>query len=57
MDAVTADLIQRLAAQHPRAAIRLTHQFLDGTEGRPAGFVPLDWDEVTVVVVRGQWWR
>lgn len=56
MDAVTKDTIAQLAARHPHKAICLSHQFLDGLEGKPCGVVPNDWDGGTVRVI-GQWWR
>ena len=56
MDAITKDAVAQLAALHPHKAIRLSHQFLDGEDGRPCGMVPNDWDGGEVRVT-GQWWH
>lgn len=56
MDEVTGEFIQRLSEQNLGRAIRLSHQFLDGTDGKECGFVPNDFNGETVVV-NGQWWR
>ena len=55
MDAVTKDILAQLAARHPHKAIHLSHQFLDGLEGKPCGMVPNDWDGGEVRVT-GRWW-
>jgi hypothetical protein len=57
MDAITSDVLSKLIEMYPRASIRLTHQFLDGSVGKGCGVVPADWDGESVVVVTGQWWR
>jgi hypothetical protein len=40
-----ADLI----ARHPKSAITVRRGFMDGSEWRPFGFVPNDWDGTHVV--------
>jgi len=56
MDEITKSALAAASAAHPGAAIRFTHQFLDGTEGRECGYVPHDADEAAVTV-KGAWWR
>lgn len=36
--------LDALQAKHPRSAITVTRRFFDGTEGKPFGSVPNDWD-------------
>lgn len=55
MDAITREMLERLSAQHPNKVIHLTHQFLDGYDGKACGFVPAEWSGKTVTV-SGQWW-
>lgn len=57
MDAVTKYVLEALSEEYPLAAIRLTHQFLDGDIGRPCGLVPNAWDGKTQFVVTGKWWQ
>lgn len=56
MDAITKEVLEVLAARNPGASVRLSHQFLDGTDGSECGFVPNDWSGHTVRL-EGQWWR
>jgi hypothetical protein len=39
-----------LAAQHPKASITLSHQFLDGTNKHECGFVPNNYDGSRVYI-------
>ena len=41
--------LHQLAQRHPHTAIRVLRGFFDGTEGRPFGYVPNDWDGASVV--------
>lgn len=56
MDEITKDVLLKLSVRYPKAAIRLTHQFLDGEEGKRCGFVPNDFGGV-VFCVTGKWWE
>lgn len=56
LDQVTKTAIETMARRFPRASIRFTHQFLDGTDGKECGFVPNDWDGSSVLVA-GEWWK
>lgn len=55
MDEITRLALKILSRRFPKKAVCLTHQFLDGTEGKPCGFVPNDWDGTTAKI-EGQWW-
>jgi hypothetical protein len=55
MDEITKAFLFSLLDKYPRAAVRLTHQFLDGNVGKPCGIVPPNWDGKTVTVI-GKWW-
>lgn len=56
MDEVTKGVLDKLAAQYPGHRIRLTHQFLDGEQGRACGRTPIENCGGRVEVV-GQWWK
>lgn len=56
IDLITKHALDTLFGMYPKSAIRLSHQFLDGTEGHAAGFVPHDYNR-TSVIVDGQWWN
>lgn len=56
LDEITKGILNAMAVHHPRKAINLKHQFLDGTNGNPCGFVPNDFDGGTVCII-GQWWK
>jgi hypothetical protein len=56
LDAITKDVLASLATIYPGKAVRLTHQFLDGTDGNHCGFVPNNFDGSTVCIT-GQWWK
>ena len=43
------ETLETLKARHPRSAITVTHGYFDGTDGRPFGYVPHDWDGTRVV--------
>ena len=53
---MTSHVLELLSKIYPRRAIRLTHQFLDGREGRPCGIVPPDWNGESVTI-EGEWWN
>lgn len=55
MDAITREALTRLAARHPGCAIVLTHQFLDGVQGKSCGLVPPMRSGETVRIA-GPWW-
>lgn len=55
MDAITKHVLETLATQNPGKAIQLSHQFLDGAQGKAAGFVPNIWGGTTVHI-NGRWW-
>ena len=50
MDEITKSLLMRIAEQHPQSSVRLASQFLDGTEKKPCGFVPNNWNGSIVSV-------
>lgn len=56
MDGITREALSTLALRHPRMAISLTHQFLDGSDGSGCGYVPNDCEGATVCF-EGQWWK
>lgn len=56
MDAITKQALEIIATANPGCAVRFTHQFLDGTEGRECGFVPNDCNGKCVEVI-GEWWK
>lgn len=51
MDEITREVLESLSKQHPGAAIRLTHQFLDGANGRACGIVPNNYNGTSVRIV------
>lgn len=55
MDEMTRWFLERLAKQYPGYAIRITHQFLDGEQGKAAGFVPNNWNG-KAVNINGKWY-
>lgn len=55
MDPITKEVLLELSRQNPGKSISMTHQFLDGDEGKPCGFVPNEPDGGAVQVV-GKWW-
>jgi hypothetical protein len=55
VDDVTNTFAFKLSSIVPRKAIRLTHQFLDGEDGRECGFVPNDHDG-SYFLIEGKWW-
>lgn len=55
MDAITKAALEVLIQTYPNSIIRLTHQFLDGSDGHPCGFVPVNPCE-SVVTLPGRWW-
>lgn len=44
MDEITKGWLFDLSGKHPKAAITLSHQFLDGEAKHECGFVPGDFD-------------
>lgn len=45
LDRLTLD---KVAQQHPGAAIRVYRGFFDGTDAKPFGYVPHDWSGETI---------
>lgn len=48
MDEITKGWLMELAKLYPGYAITLSHQFLDGIDLHPCGFVPHDWNGQSV---------
>ena len=48
MDAIKHDALASLAKSYPFYAIRLSHQFNDGTDGNKCGFLPKNWNGKTL---------
>ena len=44
LSAIDRANLQDLNVQYPNAAIVIENQFLGGTDKKPCGFVPNDWD-------------
>lgn len=40
--------IEKMAKKHPNKAIRFDNEFLGGTDKKPFGFVPNNWDGTIV---------
>ena len=39
--------LEEVSKMHPRSSIFVTRGFFDGTEGKPFGCIPKDWDGTT----------
>jgi hypothetical protein len=48
-DAMYRPALMALAAQHPKAAIRITRGYFDGSQGKEFGYVPNDWDGTVMI--------
>jgi hypothetical protein len=56
MDEITKSALLSAAEVSPNKAVRFTHQFLDGADGKECGFVPNTWDGSSVKIP-GRWWK
>lgn len=56
MNETTKRALFHLAGKYPGSVLFMTHQFLDGLEGKACGYVP---NEITgqTVTLTGQWWK
>ena len=56
MDELTKRTLFKLAEKYPGSIVFMTHQFLDGFEGKACGYVPNEIIGQTVTLT-GQWWK
>lgn len=56
MDEITREFIASVLVANPNSVVHLTHQFLDGDEGKECGFIPVDWDG-SEISIKGKWWE